>query len=144
MTRWEVLRKIMNSPNDRKALGKAWPLFFFIAMSGSKENKVVTSPEELKDRLQESPSTIKKWRDVLVQDNVITVIPGKLSMTLSLCPPYDALLTCQVDDLAEMKLTSDPTTKRMLDRVTSFNNMSLLPVVAEMFEKIKKLETKLS
>jgi hypothetical protein len=140
MTRWDVLKKIMFSTNESKALGKAWRLFFFIALSGNKDNKVITSYEELKEKLQESPSTIKKWRDVLVANKVITLTPGKLSQTLSLLPPYDALATCEFDDLAEMKLKSDPTTRRMLDRVASFNNMALLPVVAEIADKVSRLE----
>lgn len=140
MTRWDVLEKLLSSPAERKALGKAWSLFFFMAMSCKKDNKFITSYEELKSKLEEPVSTIKKWRDLLAANKVITVIPGKLSMTLSLLPPYDALATCEYDDLAEMKLNSDPTTRRMLDRVTSFNNMALLPVVAEIADKVTKLE----
>ena len=144
MTRWDILRKTMFSADERKALGKAWPLFFFIVLSGNKDNKVITSYEDLREKLQESPSTIKKWRDVLSQNNVTKVIPGKGSMTLILLPPYDALLTCEMDDLAEIKLKSDPVTRRMLERVTSFNNMSLLPLVAELADKMTKIEAKLS
>ena len=143
MTRWDILKKIMLSADERKALGKAWPLFFFIVLSG-KDNKVITSYEVLKEKLQESPSTIKKWRDVLVANKVITLIPGKLSQTLSLLPPYDVLLTCEIDDLAEIKLKSDPAARRMLERVASFNNMSLFPVVVELADKLNKIEAKLS
>ncbi len=144
MTRWDVLKKIMFSANERKALGKAWALFFFIVLSGKKDNKVFTGPDELKKVLEEPLSTIKKWRDVLVANKVITVIPGKLSMTLSLLPPYDALLTCEMDDLTEIKLKSDPAAKRVLDRVTAYGNMSLFPVVVELADKLNKIEAKLS
>ena len=144
MTVLDILKKIMFSANEGKAPGKAWRLFFFIFLSGNKDNKVITSYEELEEKLQEKRSTLTKWRDVLSQNKVIKVIPGKGSMTLILLPPYDALLTCEMDDLAEIKLKSDPAARRMLERVTSFNNMSLFPIVLELADKLNKIEAKLN
>ena len=144
MTVLDILKKIMFSANEGKAPGKAWRLFFFIFLSGNKDNKVITSYEELEEKLLEKRSTLTKWRDVLSQNKVIKVIPGKGSMTLILLPPYDALLTCEMDDLAEIKLKSDPAARRMLERVTSFNNMSLFPIVLELADKLNKIEAKLN
>lgn len=143
MTRWDVLKKLILSTNERKAIGKAWPLFFFLALNSNKSNKFITSYSELKESLNESPSTIKKWREQLINHRVIHAINGRLSMTLSLLPPYDSLVTCEQDDITQVKMRSDPATKRLLDKLSSYNNMSLLPVIAELASKIDNLEKKI-
>ena len=145
MTVLDILKKIMFSVNgEGKAPGKAWRLFFFIFLSGNKNNKVITNYDALEEQLKESRSTIKKWRDVLSQNKVIKVIPGKGSMTLILLPPYDTLLTCEMDDLTEIKLKSDPAAKRVLDRVMDYGNMSLFPIIVELADKMNKIEAKLN
>ena len=98
---------------------------------------------ELKDKLKESQHTIKKWRDHLVEQNVVNVINGRLSMTLSFISPYDSLVTCMADDMTQIKLKSDPKTKQLMDKLSSYNNMSLLPLVAELSSKLEVLEKKL-
>ena len=144
MTVLDILKKIMFSANEGKAPGKAWRLFFFIFLSGNKGNRLITDYDQLEEKLKESRSTIKKWRDVLSQNKVIKVIPGRGTMTLILLPPYDALLTCEMDDLTEIKLKSDPAAKRVLDKVMDYGNMSLFPVLVELFAKMNKLEAKLN
>jgi len=142
MTRWDLLRKLTLLPDERKAIGKAWPLFFFLVLNGNASNKFITSYPELKERLKESPSTIKKWKDSLVEHRVIQAFNGRLSMTLVLLPPYDSLVTCEQDDVTQVKMKSDPTTRRLLDKLSSYNNMSLLPLIAELASKIDNLEKK--
>ena len=134
----------MFSANEGKAPGKAWRLFFFIFLSGNKGNRLITDYDQLEEKLKESRSTIKKWRDVLSQNKVIKVIPGRGTMTLILLPPYDALLTCEMDDLTEIKLKSDPAAKRVLDRVMDYGNMSLFPIIVELADKLNKIEAKLN
>jgi len=143
MTRWDLLRKLTLLPDERRAIGKAWPLFFFLVLNGNETNKFITSYPELKERLRESSSTIKKWKDSLVERRVIQAINGRLSMTLILLPPYDSLVTCEQDDVTQVKMRSDPTTKRLLDKLSSYNNMSLLPVIAELVSRIDSLEKKM-
>lgn len=143
MTRWDVLKDVLLSHDLRKSIGKAWPLFFYLAFNVKDSNKFITSYPELKDKLEESQHTIKKWRDYLYEQKVINVINGRLSMTLSFIPPYDSLVTCMADDLTQIKLKSDPATKKMLDKLSSYDNMSLLPLVAELSSKLDVLEKKL-
>lgn len=143
MTRWDLLKEIMMLPDKRRSIGKAWPLFFFIIYHGTRSNKCVTSYPELHEVLSESPHTIKMWRDQLVERAVIKVIRGRSSMTLQLLSPYDSIVTCEQDDVAQIKMNGDPATRRLLDKVSSFNNMSLLPLVAELSSKLDKLEKKL-
>ena len=142
MTRWDLLRKLTLLPDERKAIGKAWPLFLFLVLNCNASNKFITSYPELKERLKESPSTIKKWKDSLVEHRVIQAFNGRLSMTLVLLPPYDSLVTCEQDDVTQVKMKSDPTTRRLLDKLSSYNNMSLLPLIAELASKIDNLEKK--
>lgn len=129
--------------DSRKAIGKAWPLFFYVVFNLKHSNKFITSYPELKEGLSESVSTIKKWRDRLERQKVIGVINGRLSMTLTLQSPYDSLTTCEQDDVAHIRMKSDPATKRMLDKISSGSNMSLLPVIAEITSKLDSLEKKL-
>ncbi len=144
MTRWDILRDVLTSKHDtRDAIGKAWPLFFFLVFNTNMSNKFITSYPELKEKLDESPNTIKHWRDQLVANKVVKVFKGKGSMSFTLLSPYDSLVTCEQDDITRIKLNSDPATKRLLDKVSSYNNMSLLPVIAEITAKLDNLEKKL-
>ena len=143
MTRWDVLKDVLLSRDLRKSIGKAWPLFFYLAFNVKDSNKFITSYPELKDKLKESQHNNKKWRDHLVEQNVVNVINGRLSMTLSFISPYDSLVTCMADDMTQIKLKSDPKTKQLMDKLSSYNNMSLLPLVAELSSKLEVLEKKL-
>ena len=143
MTRWELLKNLLLAHDTRKAIGHAWPLFFFVIFHSNRDNKCITSYPELNETLLESPNTIKFWRDYLVRQNVIKVIRGRSSMTLQLLFPYDSIVTCTQDDVANIKMNSDPATKRVLDKLSAFSNMSLLPLVAELSIKLEKLEKKI-
>ena len=143
MTRWDFLKKLMMSKESRNAVGKAWPLFFFIVFHTGKSNKLITSYAKMKNGLNDSQSTIQKWKEYLIKNKVISSINGKLSMTISLLPPYDSLVTCEQDDTTALRLSSDPSTKRILEKIAIYGNMSLLPIVAELSAKIEKLEKKL-
>jgi hypothetical protein len=143
MTRWDLLKDLMLSKERRDAIGKAWPLFFFIVFHANKTNKFITSYENMNHMLDESLSTIKKWRDQLVKEKVINVTPGKLSMKIDLLSPYDVLVTCEQDDTTQLHMSPDPATKRVLAKVEAYGNMSLLPIVAELATKLDKIEKKL-
>jgi len=140
MTRWGILKDLLLLADKRQAIGKAWPLFFFLILNSNRSNKFITSYPGLKESLKESPSTIKKWKEQLVAHQVIRVVSGRLSMTMILLPPYDSLVTCEQDDITLVKMKSDPATRRILTKLSSYNNMSLLPVIAELSSKIDRLE----
>ena len=143
MTRWDMLRDVIMSHETRKAIGKAWPLFFFVAFNANKSNKCITSYPELQETLKENPHTIKQWRDCLVEHKVLKVIRGRSSMTMNLLSPYDSLVTCEQDDVTQVKMKSDPETRKLLEKLSSYNNMSLLPVVAELSAKVNDIVKKL-
>lgn len=143
MTRWDLLKQLMLSKEVRNAIGKAWPLFFYIVFRAGTSNKLITSYPEIKKDLNDSQSTIQKWKEYLIEHKVISSISGKLSMTLSLLPPYDSLVTCEQDDTLQLRMSSDPATKRIIEKLTIYGNMSLLPIVAELSAKIDSLEKKL-
>lgn len=144
MTRWDVLRTLLLNHDARKAIGNAWPLFFFIVFNSNQQNKCITSYPELHQILIESPNTIKFWRDCLVKQNVLKVIRGRSSMTLQLLSPYDTIVTCLQDDEAMIKMHGDPATKKLLEKVSAFGNMSLLPLVAELSSKLEMIEKKIA
>jgi hypothetical protein len=143
MTRWNLLQDITISKEMREAIGKAWPFFFYLVFHINQSNKLITNYAEIRKTLTESQSTIQKWKECLVEHKVINSINGKLSMTLSLLPPYDSLVTCEQDDTAQLRMSSDPATKRIIEKLTVYGNMSLLPIVAELSAKIDILEKKL-
>lgn len=63
-------------------------------------------------------------------------------MSFVFLSPYDSLVTCEQDDWADAKIKSDPKVKRVLDKITDSDNMSLLPLIVELSAKIDKLEQK--
>lgn len=128
----------------RRAIGKAWPLFFHLVLNGDRSNKIITNYAELKQQLQESPNTIKKWREYLVNHRVIQVTQGRMSIAVKLLPPFDSLVTCEQDDIRLIQLKSDPATRRLVSKMNGYENMSLLPIVAELASKIDKLEKDIS
>lgn len=144
MTRWDILKNILLSSETRRSIGKAWPLFFHLVLHGNKSNQLMTNYAELKEQLQESPNTIKKWREYLVSQRVIQVSQGRLSISIKLLPPFDSLLTCEQDDVRLIQLKSDPAIRRLLNKLSGYDNMSLLPIVAELASKIDKLEKDMS
>lgn len=143
MTRWDVLKDLILSHEMRRAIGNAWPLFFFIIFHSNKENKCITSYPELNETLLENPHTIKYWRDCLVKQNVLNVTRGRSSMTLKLLPPYDSIVTCMQDDLAQIQMNGDPATRKIINKLSAYSNMSLLPLVAELTNKLERLEKKI-
>ena len=143
MTRWDLLNKLMMTHENRQAIGKAWPLFFLLIFEMKKDNKYPTSYAELKEKLCASPNTIKDWRDHLVNNKVSKVDRGRAPLVFTLLSPYDSLVTCEQDDVTQIKMVGDPATKRLLEKLSLYNNMSLLPIVAELSQKITNIERKI-
>ena len=142
MTRWNLLQDITMSKETRDAIGKAWPLFLFLAFNMKRTNKFITNYAELKEKLNASPNTLKNWRDHLVRNKVVQVFKGSGSMSFVLLSPYDSLVTCEQDDWAAVRIKTDPKVKRVLDKLSSHDNMSLLPLIVELSAKVNKLEKK--
>jgi len=144
MTRWNLLSNLLLQAENIKAIGKAWPLFFFVVFNMDKTNKFCTNYPELKERMGASPNTIKDWRDHLVKNQVAKVFKGNGSMSFVLQSPYDSLVTCEQDDIAQVKMVGDPATKRILDKISGVGNMTLLPIIAEMSAKLEDIQRKMS
>ena len=142
LTRWNLLQELMISKETRNAIGKAWPLFLFLIFNTDKSNKFITNYMELKEKLHESPNTIKNWREYLVKNKVVEVFKGSASISFIFLPPYDSVVTCEQDDWAGIKIKSDPHIKKILDKVSKHDNMSLLPLIVELYTKLEKLEKK--
>ena len=140
LTRWNLLQDITMAKDTREAIGKAWPLFLFLVFNMRKTNKFITNYAELKENLKVSPNTLKDWRNHLVQNKVVQVIKGNGSMSVVLLSPYDSLVTCEQDDWAAVRIKTDAKVKKVLDKLSSHDNMSLLPVIVELAAKVDKLE----
>mgnify|MGYP003395014913 CR=1 FL=1 len=112
MTRWNILSDLFVArPENRAAIGKAWPLFFFLIFNMKKDNKFYTSYQELKEALGAYPNTIKDWRDHLVKNQVTKVERGKAPLIFTLLSPCDSLVTCDQDDLAAVRIKTAPIIK---------------------------------
>lgn len=144
MTRWDIFKELMMSRDTRKAVGKAWPLFLFIIFEAGRSNKLNIGYPELKEKLNESVNTIMKWRRFLEENKVISVTRGKYSIMFCLRSPYKSLVTCEQDDVARIQLKSDPTTRKIVDKLSSYGNMSLLPIIAELTYKIEEIQKKIA
>jgi hypothetical protein len=140
MTRWEALREILNSKEHRRAIGSAWPLYFYLIFETDKSNRLITSYFELKEKLGESTATIKKWKERLIREKVVEGKAGRHNMVIKVLPPYDTPLSCWKTDITEIEIKSDPETKKLLTRLFSSNNTSLLPLIAELAHRIEVLE----
>src|ERR1700722_3580734 len=142
MTRWNLLHDITIVKENREAIGKAWPLFLFLIFNTGRANKFITTYAELKEKMNESPNTLKNWREHLAKNKVVQVIKGRSSMSFVFLQPYDSLITCEQDDWAAVRIKTDPKVKRVLDKLSSHDNMSLLPVIVELAAKVDRLEKK--
>ena len=109
----------------------------------NKDNKFITTYAELREKLKENPHSIKAWRDHLVKSKVVEVLRGKTTMTFVLLSPYDSLVTCEQNDEAQIKMVGDPATKHLLDKLSAYGNLSLLPVIAEMTAKLENIEKRI-
>jgi len=144
MTRWDALKDILNSPERQDNIGSAWRLYFFLIFNGSEKNRFVTNYHELEKELGAPVATIKKWKERLLEQGVIKCETGKYSFTLIVLPPYDITLTCVKADMTEIQLKSDPETKKLLTKLFSTNNLSVLPMIADLAYKIELLEKRLN
>ena len=142
MTRWNLLDNIFLQIGNIDAIGKAWPLFFLLVFNMDKLNKYCSNYSKLARKLRKSINTVKDWRQHLVKNKVIKVIRGNGCMTFVLLSPYDSLVTCEQDDIAQVKMVGDPATKRMLDKISDVGNMTLLPIIVEMQATIENLKKK--
>jgi len=143
MTRWDALKDILNSPKRQDNIGPAWRLYLFLIFKGSDKNRFVTSYRELEKELGAPVATIKKWKERLLEQGVIKCETGKYSFTLTILPPYDIPLTCVKTDITEIQLKSDPETKKLITKLFSTNNFSILPMIADLAYKIELLEKRL-
>jgi hypothetical protein len=143
MTRWTLLSEIISLRDNRKAIGKAWPLFHYLIYHMDKDNKLITSYAELSKNLNESVNTLKTWREHLVKNKVIRVIKGSISMTIVILPPYDSLVTCEQTDEAQIRMVGDPTIKKVLDQFSVNGNMNLIPVIADLSRSIEEIKRRI-
>ena len=104
----------------------------------------MTNYHELEKGLGAPVATIKKWKERLLEQGVIKCETGKYSFTLIVLPPYDITLTCVKTEMTEIQLKSDPETKKLLTKLFSTNNLSVLPIIADLAYKIELLEKRLN
>ena len=90
--------------------------------------------------LGESAPTVRRWKAQLINARVILNRPTKHGIILSLLPPYDSPATALKDDVIELKLRSDPKTRNMLKMALGSNYMVLLPIIADLAQRVERLE----
>ncbi len=140
MTRMDLIKQTVLTPEAIKGMGKGLPLFLYAAFNAQKDNTLKTSYEELEKVLGAPPTTTKKWRDVLVKNKVLEVIAGKGSMILKFISPYDSIASCELDDAAQIRRIGDPSTRRILDDMSSLDMLSVVSSLGKMADKMNKLE----
>mgnify|MGYP001595596432 CR=1 FL=1 len=74
---------------------------------------------------------------------MVKVLKGSFLMSFVTLSPYDSLVTCEQDDWAGVRAISDPKVKRVLDKLSSHDNMSLLPLIMELVTKVDKFEKRI-
>ncbi len=141
-TRWDALQEIIDTSECREAIAHAWPLYFHAIFHGDQDNRLVTSYPELEGKLKVGASTIKTWKQRLIEKRVATSTQGNHGWTLKLLAPYDTPLTCLKTDYTEIVLRSDDSTKKLMKKMFSSDSLSLLPLIAELAHKVETLERK--
>lgn len=139
-TRWDALKSILLSSEKRKAIGSAWPLYFYLIFHLDSKNEFQTSLRDLAKDLEENQNTVKRWKEQLIRARVISNRQTKHGIILSLLPPYDSPATALKDDVVELKLRSDPKTRNMLKMALGSNYMVLLPILADLAQRVERLE----
>lgn len=143
-TRWDALKGILFYREKRRAIGPAWPLYFYLIFQGDPANRLVTSYPRLVEDLGESADTLKKWKEGLIERGVLENKQASHGMILSLVPPFDAPVTALRDDWVELRLRSDAKTRHLLKTALGADSMALLPIVADLAKKVELLESKKS
>ena len=95
---------------------------------------------ELSKKLGQRPPTVKRWKEHLVRTRIISNRQTKHGVILRLLPPYDSPATALKDDVVELKLRSDPKTRNMLKMALGSNYMVLLPIIADLAQRVERLE----
>lgn len=139
-TRWEALQEVIDNMKCREAIAFAWPLYFYAVFHGDKRNRLVTNYPTLEKEINEPSSTIKRWKERLVEKQVAESIQGNHQWTLKLLPPFDTPLTCLKTDHTEILLKSDDAMKKLMKKMFSSESVSLLPLIAELVHKVERLE----
>lgn len=139
-TRWDVLKSILLSAEKRNAIGHAWSLYFYLVYHLDSKNELRIGMGELSRALEKPPPTVKQWKEHLIRMKVISSRQAKHSVVLSLLPPYDSPATALKDDVVELKLRSDPKTRNMLKMALGSNYMVLLPIIADLAQRVERLE----
>ena len=139
-TRWDALKAILLSPERRKTIGTCWPLYFHLIYHLDSKNELQVSMNQLSRDLDESASTIKKWKEQLIKKRVVSNRQTKHGIILSLLPPYDSPATALKDDVVELRLRSDSKTRNMLKMALGSNYMVLLPIIADLAQRVERLE----
>ena len=139
-TRWDALKAILLSQEKRKAIGSGWPLYFYLMYHLNLKNELQINMSELAEDLGESAPTVRRWKAQLINARVILNRPTKHGIILSLLPPYDSPATALKDDVIELKLRSDPKTRNMLKMALGSNYMVLLPIIADLAQRVERLE----
>jgi hypothetical protein len=136
----DLIKQTVLTPEAMKCMGKGLPLFLFTAFNSQRNNMLKTSYEELEKVLGKPQSTTKKWRDELVKNKVLEAIAGKGSFILKLVSPYDAIATCELDDAAQIRRIGDPSTRRMLDDMSSVDMLAVVASLGKIADKVQNLE----
>lgn len=84
--------------------------------------------------------TVKRWKKQFIKTRVILNRQTKHGIILSPLPPYDSPATALKDDVVELKLRSDPKTRNMLKMALGSNYMILLPILADLAQRVERLE----
>lgn len=134
-TRWDALQSILLASEKRKAIGVAWPLYFYLVFRLDYRNQLVTNFGELAEELKEKSGTLKKWKERLVRRQVVSNKKVKHGFALSLLPPYDSPSSALKDDIVELRLRSDVKTRNMLKMVLGADYLVLLPILAALAQR---------
>lgn len=126
----------------REAIGPAWQLYLYLAFQGDTRNRFVANYPKLAEDLGEPMGTIKKWKERLIREKVITNEKTKHGFVISILAPYDTPVTAMKDDLVELRLRSDHRTRNLLKMALGSDSGALLTIIADLVRKVEALENK--
>lgn len=139
-TRWDALKQIMLYREKRRSLGSAWQLYLYLCFQVDPGNRLVTNYPKLSEDLGEPMGTIKKWKERLIREQVISSQKTKHGFVVSVLKPYDTPVTAMKDDLVELRLRSDHKTRNLLKTALGSDSGALLTIIADLARKVEALE----
>lgn len=126
MNEWEALKKILASPQHRKAIGRgAWQLFFYLILHVDEKGVLVTNYKDLEKQMRIPIPTLKSWRKSLVRNGVIQSFTRDGMLVFYVLQPFNQIVSMSGGQYVGSILELSGITERLADLERLVQNRNL-------------------